>query len=379
MLKKTPFFLAIYLACAVYFVSAEESQPKPAKVLLFTANNLLQSDKTIVERFSKTLSARLADARLGIMTPEMITKSISSSTNKTNNDTPYKDLSRNNKITLARELDASAILSANLNSFTISKAEIPKFNRTVKTLKLSANYEFISTNNATSFAGNRVVIEKKIPLTSRMTLSFSENSVLINLVEEIAELISKEILNSDLTDERISTKYSKHTEKSSLNPLNSITSHKKLVSATIVAKLKQMILPDIIKNEDGDVSLSGKNIELLPGDAEVYINGILVGNCSEKKSLQIPEGICRLEIKRPGFKMTEKLINAYDGMTLTFTIEPTDQEYQLWREQIRFLQEINTGEVFNENQKKLAEGMFEFLKNSKYTVPEINLNKSLLQ
>ena len=48
--------------------------------------------------------------------------------------------------------------------------------------------------------------------------------------------------------------------------------------------------------------------------------------------------------------MTEKLINAYDGMTLTFTIEPTDQEYQLWREQIRFLQEINTGEVFNENQ-----------------------------
>jgi hypothetical protein len=77
--------------------------------------------------------------------------------------------------------------------------------------------------------------------------------------------------------------------------------------------------------------------------------------------------------------MTEKLINAYDGMTLTFTIEPTDQEYQLWREQIRFLQEINTGEVFNENQKKLAEGMFEFLKNSKYTVPEINLNKSLLQ
>jgi hypothetical protein len=280
MLKKTPFFLAINLACAVYFVSAEESQPTPAKVLLFTANNLLQSDKTIVERFSKTLSARLADARLGIMTPEMITKSISSSTNKTNNDTPYKDLSRNNKITLARELDASAILSANLNSFTISKAEIPKFNRTVKTLKLSANYEFISTNNATSFAGNRVVIEKKIPLTSRMTLSFSENSVLINLVEEIAELISKEILNSDLTDERISTKYSKHTEKSSLNPLNNITSHKKLVSATIVAKLKQMILPDIIKNEDGDVSLSGKNIELLPGDAEVYINGILVGNCS---------------------------------------------------------------------------------------------------
>lgn len=375
MLKKTPFFLAIYLSCAVYFVSAEESQPTPIKVLLFTSNNLDQSDKILVERFSKTLTASLADTRLGIITPEMITESISSSTN---NNSPYKDLSRNNKITLARELDASAILSASLNSFTTSKAEIPKFNRTVITLKLSANYEFITTNNASSFTGNRLVIEKKIPLTSRMSLSFSGSAVLTNLVEEIADLISQEILNSDLTDESISTKYSKHSEKSSPNPLARKIPHKKLVSATIVAKLKKMILPEIIKSEEGAVSLSGKNIELLPGDAEVYINGILVGNCSEKNPLQVPEGISRLQIKRPGFKMTEKLINAYDGMTLTFNIEPTDQEYQLWREQIRFLQEINTGDIFNENQKKLAEGMFEFLKNSQYTVPEININKSLL-
>ncbi len=375
MLKRTPLFLAIYLSCAVYFVSAEESQPTPVKVLLFTSNNLDQSDKILVERFSKTLTASLADTRLGIITPEMITESISSSTN---NNSPYKDLSRNNKITLARELDASAILSASLNSFTTSKAEIPKFNRTVITLKLSANYEFITTNNASSFTGNRLVIEKKIPLTSRMSLSFSESAVLTNLVEEIAELISKEILSSDLTDESISTKYSKHSEKSSPNPLARKIPHKKLVSATIVAKLKKMILPEIIKSEEGAVSLSGKNIELLPGNAEVYINGILVGNCSEKNPLQVPEGISRLQIKRPGFKMTEKLINAYDGMTLTFNIEPTDQEYQLLREQIRFLQEINTGDIFNENQKKLAEGMFEFLKNSQYTVPEININKSLL-
>jgi hypothetical protein len=378
MLKKISFFLAIYLSCAVYFVSAEESLPTPIKVLLFTANNLDQSDKMVVERFSKTLSASLADTRLGIITSEMITESISSSKNRTNNDSPYKDLSRNNKITLARELDASAILSASLNSFTTSKAEIPKFNRTVITLKLSANYEFISTNNASSFAGNRLVIEKKIPLTSRMSLSFSESAVMTNLVEEIAELISQEILSSDLTDESISTKYSKHSEKSSPNPLVRKIPHKKLVSATIVAKLKQMILPEIIKSKEGAVSLSGKNIELLPGDAEVYINGILVGNCSEKNPLKVPEGICRLQIKRAGFKMTETLINAYDGMTLTFNIEPTEQEYQLWREQIRFLQEINTGDIFNENQKKLAEGMFEFLKNSQYTVPEININKSLL-
>ena len=42
---------------------------------------------------------------------------------------------------------------------------------------------------------------------------------------------------------------------------------------------------------------------------------------------------------------------------------------------IRFLQEIKTGETFNQNQVKLTDGMFEYLKNSKYEVPDINLNK----
>ena len=37
------------------------------------------------------------------------------------------------------------------------------------------------------------------------------------------------------------------------------------------------------------------------------------------------------------------------------------EEYNLWREQIRFLQEIKTGDTFNKNQIKLTEGIFEFL------------------
>ncbi len=77
--------------------------------------------------------------------------------------------------------------------------------------------------------------------------------------------------------------------------------------------------------------------------------------------------------------MEEKLINAYEGLSLSFILEPTEEEYNRWKEQIRFLQEIKAGDTFNQNQIKLTEGIFEFLKNSKYEVPEINLNKSLFQ
>ena len=68
------------------------------------------------------------------------------------------------------------------------------------------------------------------------------------------------------------------------------------------------------------------------------------------------------------------MINAYDGFSITVTLEPTETERNKLQQQIRFLQEIKSGEVLNQTQLKQAEGVYEFLKNSQYSVPEIKLN-----
>ena len=65
------------------------------------------------------------------------------------------------------------------------------------------------------------------------------------------------------------------------------------------------------------------------------------------------------------------------GMKLTIEVQPTPQEYELWRSQLIFLENAKAGAVLTENEQKIAEGMREYLKNSKFEVPEINLNKSL--
>ena len=39
-----------------------------------------------------------------------------------------------------------------------------------------------------------------------------------------------------------------------------------------------------------------------------------------------------------------------------------------------FLREIKSGEKLDQNQQKLTEGLYDFLKNSKYKVPRIDLN-----
>ena len=210
-------------------------------------------------------------------------------------------------------------------------------------------------------------------------MSASENTILAELCDQAAEMISKSILHSDLLETEIVSKFTNSSKSKFTNPLGKFSTDQKLVSVNISANLKEMTMPEIISSKDGQLSLSGNVLKVIPGDAEIIINGLTVGICSKDQKIEVPAGICRMQIKRTGFVMKEELINAYEGLRLSFTLEPTEEEYNRWQEQIRFLQEIKTGETFNQNQVKLTDGMFEFLKNSKYEVPDINLNKSLFQ
>ena len=372
-----PLYL-VFLLKVTCLTIAEEKKHTHYKVLLLTENSLSNDFKNIDKRFSNALSARLADVKMGVIRPDTFLNNINSD-NQQKVPSPYKTLTQNNKITLARQLGADAILSVNVDSFTNTKAEIPKFDRTVLTFRIVANYQFISVSEKSAFTGDSIVVEKKIPLTSQLGLSTSENTILSELLDQASEIISKSIFNSNLLETEIASKFKNSSNSKFSSPLDGFPTEQKLVSVNISANLKDMTIPEIISGNDGQLSLSGNNLKINPGDAEIIINGLTVGMCSNDQEIKIPEGICRMQIKRSGFVVEEKLINAYAGLSLSFILEPTQEEYNLWREQIRFLQEIKTGDTFNKNQIKLTDGMFEYLKNSKYEVPEINLNKSLFQ
>ena len=372
-----PLYL-VFLLKVTCLTIAEEKKHTHYKVLLLTENSLSNDFKNIDKRFSNALSARLADVKMGVITPDTITSGINSK-NEQKILPNYKELRKNNKITLARQLGADAILSVNFDSFTNTKAEIPKFDRTVLTFRLVANYQFISADEKSALGGDSIIVEKKIPLTSQLGLSTSENTILSELLDQASEKVSKSIFNSNLLETEIASKFKNSSNSKFTSPLGRFPTNQKLVSVNISANLKDMTIPEIITGNDGQLSLSGNNLKINPGDAEIIINGLTVGMCSNDQEIKIPEGICRMQIKRSGFVVEEKLINSYEGLSLSFILEPTQEEYNLWRDQIRFLQEIKTGDTFNKNQIKLTDGMFEYLKNSKYEVPEINLNKSLFQ
>ena len=351
-----PLYL-VFLLKVTCLTIAEEKKHTHYKVLLLTENSLSNDFKNIDKRFSNALSARLADVKMGVIRPDTFLNNINSD-NQQKVPSPYKTLTQNNKITLARQLGADAILSVNVDSFTNTKAEIPKFDRTVLTFRLVANYQFISVSEKSAFTGDSIVVEKKIPLTSQLGLSTSENTILSELLDQASEKVSKSIFNSNLLETEIASKFKNSSNSKFTSPLDGFPTDQKLVSVNISANLKDMTIPEIISGNDGQLSLSGNNLKINPGDAEIIINGLTVGMCSNDHEIKIPEGICRMQIKRSGFVVEEKLINSYEGLSLSFILEPTQEEYNLWREQIRFLQEIKTGDTFNKNQIKLTDVFF---------------------
>ena len=117
-----PLVLALLLKVS-YSLFANENKQLHSKVLLITENKLNQNFLNADQRFSNTLSAKLADVRMGIITPDTITSKIGSS-NQQELRSIYQELNKNNKLTLARQMGANAILTVNLNSYTKKRADI---------------------------------------------------------------------------------------------------------------------------------------------------------------------------------------------------------------------------------------------------------------
>jgi hypothetical protein len=340
-----------------------ENNSSNFNILLFTESYLSVDDKKVSQTFADSLSSKLANTKFGIILPENIGPT----------QLELYNTGVWNEIRLARELEAKAILFANLDSYTKTRVDLPQFDRTVVTFKLSSNYRFISAMDGSSYAGENFEVEKKIPLTSKIEMTVQGNAILNELVGKTVINIAQSVRSSETLAKKIKSNIS-HVASPKLSSKTGFTDKNNLVEVQISAKLKNMTIPEMTVGKKGQLVVSGNNIALVPSDAEVEINGIVVGMCSDVKKLKIPAGLSKIRVRKPGFTVVERLINAYDGFSLTVTLEPTPKEYDKWQKQLRFLQEIKTGESLNQNQKLLAEGMFEFLKNSKYEVPKVKLN-----
>ena len=350
---------------------------QPSSAVIQVINRLGSQHEEQADGFSDLLTAEISDFGLKIIPPEMVTRAVSELQGKNRGQSPLNTLSDNSVKELSSMLGADCFLVATLNGFQESSVELPSLRRKVTTYKLRGSWRMHSTSDAGSFLGKSFTVEKKFPITQNVTIKLSRDSILSDLIADAVGEVTGAIFQSDLLAPKGTSKYKGAGERAIPNPLALQGSTRDRVGITVEARVQKMRMPEIVRNEQDQLVFSGNELEVIATDAEIEIDGILVGNASPDRPISIPKGIHRITVRRAGFSTEERMINAHEGMKLTIEVQSTPQEYELWRSQLIFLENAKAGAVLTENERKIAEGMREYLKNSKFEVPEINLNKSL--
>ena len=356
-------------------VITEFAQPTSAVIQII--NRLGSQHKAQADGFSDLLTAEISDFGLKIIPPEMVTRAVSELQGQNRRQSPLNVLSDNSIEELTSMLDADCFLVATLNGFQESYVELPTLRRKVTTYKLRGSWRMHSTADAGSFLGKSFTVEKKIPITQNVTIKLSRDSILSDLIADAVGEVTKEIFQSDLLAPKSTSKFQGTAGRTISNPVALQSADRDRVEITVEARVQKMRMPEIVMNEQDQLVFSGNELEVIATDAEIEMDGILVGNASPDRPISIPKGIHRMTVRRAGFSSEERMINAHEGMKLTIEVQPTPQEYEIWRSQLICLENAKAGTVLTENEQKIAEGMMEYLKNSKFEVPEINLNKSL--
>lgn len=327
--------------------------------------------------FSDLLTAEISDFGFKIITPDIITQGISQLQGQSKSLNLINSISDNSIKELSSMLGADCFLIGTLNDLRESTVELPSLNRKVTTYQLRGSYRIHSVRDGGSFLGKSFKVEKKFPITRNVSVKLAKDSILSDLIDDAVVEIKKHLFQSDLLEAKTITQFKSTNQREIPNPINNKNSGVDQVEVIIEAKLQGMQMPQLIKNERGELLFSGNKFDVISTSAEVEIDGLLVGSSSATQSISIPKGIHRLKIRHAGHISEERLINAHQGMKISISIQTSPEEYESWRTQLLFLENAKAGAVLTENEQKIAEGMMEYLKNSKFEVPEINLNKSL--
>ena len=355
--------------------SNEQDRSRKAAFALFVEIPTTDIDISHAEYARDRIAAELTRLNFSIITSETVTREVRSLRGNIEQNA-YKSLSDNNMQSLAIQLGADYLMHFTLNDFSSEYKDLPRFDRKIYSHRLSANFRVISSNTRTSVFGQSLSAEKKIPVTSNIIIEKSKSGLINELINQISDELVVYVMDMESKMSAV-TKQSNARQTKSLSQLslNGVDN----VNVTIIAKLKGLAWPSIEKNDTGDYVFNGTEQTLEATDAEIEVDGLFVGNCSGETAISIPSGIRRLKVSRSGYVVTEKMINAHEGMRLTLLLEPSDEEYRKWREQLIFLQNVKKGEKLTDAEVKQAEGLYEYLKNSKFEVPSSVTNNTIFK
>ncbi len=130
--------------------------------------------------------------------------------------------------------------------------------------------------------------------------------------------------------------------------------------------LRNLTIPDVHVDAEGNVTLSSIEHEMAPYGVTVELDGVAIG--SAPGTLEAFPGLHTMRLSRDGFRDWERTVNLYDGLELHIAMEPSEEGLARWRDYTEFLNDLQTGTRLAEAEIEVLKGYAQQLRQSGYRI-----------
>ncbi len=292
------------------------------------------------------ITARVTELGYSIMSREILLEAIAAD--------PERDLdallsSRTSAASLARNLDADAILAVTISSFGRNLRHYQGHGVDVVSTEhvLRATYRLFDGWEGGSLLADTVRVthnERTSPNLNRQTN---------DLPNELLDRASAQ-LALGLATRTVEGPPAIFAERPAEVPFQ------------VDISLRNLRIPHVNVSRDGVVTLSNTDHEMVPQSVTVELDGIVVG--SAPGALQARPGLQRMRLSRDGFADWERMVNLYPDFHLNVALEPSAEGVARWREYTEFLDDLQTGARLTEAEIEVLRGHAEQLRQSGFRI-----------
>lgn len=324
---------------AAIFVKNRPADVSPEKVMVLEDYIAAQVDKfcftTVSREDTLNAVARFATAGANVGT----------------NIDPAKDLDRilsdeTSALRLAQQMGVDYILIASITAYINDRQQTEAYGATtdIRSAQLDVTYRLLGRVQGQVITSDSVTATEKV----RQSPNLKQERDLIDVVirrcaQEIGESVGKRCSEATVT-------------APSTLPAE--------VPFRIVCTMQDMTIPGVVTDAaTGRYVVSGVNWNLLPTNAAVEIDGLVVGNAPEM--LNVFPGLHKVSITCEGFRPWNRTINVRPGMSLNVPLQLTDEGLIRWRSQLAFMQSLTERQQLVDAEVDRIRAAAEYIRNSR--------------
>ncbi|NDG63208.1 MAG: PEGA domain-containing protein [Planctomycetes bacterium] len=340
---------------AAIFVKNRPADVSPEKVMVLEDYIAAQVDKFCFTTVSRedTLNA--------------VARFATSGANVGTNIDPAKDLDRilsdeTSALRLAQQMGVDYILIASITAYINDRQQTEAYGATtdIRSAQLDVTYRLLGRVQGQVITSDSVTATEKV----RQSPNLKQERDLIDVVirrcaQEIGESVGKRCSEATVT-------------APSTLPTE--------VPFRIVCTMQDMTIPGVVTDAaTGRYVVSGVNWNLLPTNAAVEIDGLVVGNAPEM--LNVFPGLHKVSITCEGFRPWNRTINVRPGMSLSVPLQLTDEGLIRWRSQLAFMQSLTERQQLVDAEVDRIRAAAEYIRNSRMVLDiqdstKINTNQA---